>query len=86
MERRRALAAQRQAQVEMHGNPRSRRLLCVRSCRCCQYGWVSTWWITGVTPVASMISSSCSAGKFETPMERTLPAFCASMRAFHVST
>ena len=53
---------------------------------CVRYGCSSIWLTAGVTPVSSMIRRRWAGWKFETPIARASPAFCASISACQAST
>jgi hypothetical protein len=50
-----------------------------------EVGCSSTWLTAGSTPVCSAMCSMCSAVKFETPIDRALPAARMSTSARHES-
>ena len=57
-----------------------------RIARCWNRGCSSIWLTAGTTPVASMIRSSVSGVKFDTPIERARPSSRSRTSAFQVST
>jgi hypothetical protein len=57
-----------------------------RSAACGKYGCISTWFITGTTPVSSTSRRRWASVKFETPIDRTRPSSRSRIIAFQLST